>query len=225
MLLVIIIVFVIGCIVIGTEDASCRENAKKRLESLKNDEFEEALCTQICDPSCREQILKIIQSDLEYIYEKHWQEVFAGRWSSPKRYTKYWDKRENIILVLLMSKSGYLPNTLSNPFILANCQSANIYESLKILRCIEKNITTKKNWTDAKLMQVPKNNYVIKGRKTVAVPSDSPAMSNVRWNFDLVNYTRIVSIWDETLEEKCKDIANGSRAEKKVNPYEGKLLI
>lgn len=225
MLLIIIIVFFCTCFAYAGAEVKREENAHKRLESLENEKFEEALRAQISDPGCRQQILNIIQSDLEYIYEQHWQEVFAGRWGSPDIYTEYWDKRENIILILLMSKSGFLPHFLSNYFTLHNCISANAHESLKILRCIEKNITEKKKWTDAKLMQVPEKIHQIKGGKTQRVETDCPLSSKVFWNFHLSDCTNAVSIWDETLEKKCKEYARGPRAEKKINPYEGKLLI
>ena len=225
MLLIIIIVFFCVCFTYAGAEVKREENAHKRLESLKNEKFEEALRAQISDPSYRQQILNIIQSDLEYIYEQHWQEVFAGRWDSPSIFTDNWDKRENIILILLLSKSGFLPQYLTNYFELHNRFSANVLESLRIVRCIEKNITQKKMWTDAKLMQVPKKKHEIKGGKTFFVDSDCPLSSKVVWNFHLRDCTNTVSIWNDTLERKCKEYARGPRAEKQVNPYEGKLLI
>ena len=127
---------------------------------IVNRKFEDELVKKIANPQYREEIENLVKDDLQYIYGDVWKELYAGDWYEPKAYTTALNTRANIVLILMLSKSGLVPSCYQFSGIeISYFQIANIYECLRILQCVESNIRAKKDYLDAKMIFLPQVLY------------------------------------------------------------------
>ena len=127
---------------------------------IVNRKFEDELVKKIADSQYREEIENLVKDDLQYIYGDVWKELYAGDWYEPKAYTTALNTRANIVLILMLSKSGLVPSCYQFSGIeISNFEIANIYECLRILQCVESNIRAKKDYLDAKMIFLPQVLY------------------------------------------------------------------
>lgn len=196
---------------------------------IVNRKFEDELVKKIANSRYREEIEDLISEDLQYIYGDSWKELYAGEWYEPKAYTTALNTRENIILMLMLSKSGLVPSCYQFSGIeISNFGIANMYECLKILQCVEKNIKVKKDYIDARMIFLPQVTYASPPRKgDVGTPNYTyPSSGKFYWSFEPI-YARsrfAVNIRNSVLVNACKEASIGVRS-LASNPYKDKLQI
>ncbi len=196
---------------------------------IVNRKFEDELVKKIGNSQYREEIEALIKDDLQYVYGDAWKELYAGDWYEPKAYTTALNTKENIILMLMLSKSGLVPSCYQFGGIeISNFGIANIYECLKILQCVEKNIASKKGFLDAKMVFLPQVMYASPSKKgDLGTPNYTyPSSGKFLWNFEPI-YARsrfAVDIRNEVLVNACKEASIGERS-LASNPYKNKLTI
>ena len=196
---------------------------------IVNHKFEDELVKKIANSRYREEIEDLIREDLQYIYGDAWKDLYAGNWYEPKAYTTALNTRENIVLMLMLSKSGLVPSCYQFSGIeISNFGIANMYECLKILQCVEKNIKAKKDYIDARMIFLPQVTYASPPRKgDVGIPNYTyPSSGKFYWNFEPI-YARsrfAVDIRNSVLVNACKESSIGERS-LASNPYKDKLQI
>jgi len=196
---------------------------------IVNRKFEDELVKKIANSRYREEIEDLIREDLQYIYGDAWKDLYAGDWYEPKAYTTALNTRENIVLMLMLSKSGLVPSCYQFSGIeISNFGIANMYECLKILQCVEKNIKAKKDYIDARMIFLPQVTYASPPRKgDVGIPNYTyPSSGKFYWNFEPI-YARsrfAVDIRNSVLVNACKEASIGERS-LVSNPYKDKLQI
>ena len=197
---------------------------RKRL--LVNKKFEEATNEKIGNSKYRNEILEIIKDDLIYVYGDAWEELFAGTWYQTSLYNCAFSTRENIILTLLLSKNGFVPQHYEfSRFRISNFEYANAYECLKILQCVEKNIKAKRTETpDLNLLFTPEVSFETKKKSCTLVPNyNYPCSGEFAWGFESYYPQFTVSLYNENLIHNCKEASIGPRS-LRTNPYKDKLL-
>lgn len=228
LIFVVISLFGASSYKVGNE---AEEKMKKTL--MVNRDFQDELVKKISDPKYKKQILELISEDLKYIYGDAWEELYLNQpWYLPKPYTTVFDSKENIILFLMLSKSGLIPECYRFSGIqITNTSAVNIYEALRTLHCVEKNIQQKKDSLDYKLIFNPKitrDGYGKHAGPEVA-RYDLPFMGSFHWSFESFYYnSRFVmrDIHNATLVTACKNCSIGERSDKeKNNPYKNKLTL
>lgn len=196
---------------------------------IVNRKFEDELVKKIANSRYRKEIENLIKDDLQYIYGDAWKELYAGDWYEPKAYTTALNTRENIVLMLMLSKSGLIPSCYQFGGIeISNFQIANMYECLRILQCIENNIRAKKDYLDAKMIFLPHVIYDSPRRKgDLGTPNYTyPSSGKFHWNFEPI-YARsryAVDIQNPVLVNACKELSVGERS-LASNPYKDKLQL
>lgn len=153
LIFVVISLFGASSYKVGNE---AEEKMKKTL--MVNRDFQDELVKKISNPKYKKQILELISEDLKYIYGDAWEELYLNQpWYFPKPYTTVFDSKENIIVFLMLSKSGLIPECYRFGGIqISNTPAVNLYEALRTLHCVEKNIQQKKNSLEYKLIFTPK---------------------------------------------------------------------
>ncbi|MBQ4645515.1 MAG: hypothetical protein IJB72_07130 [Clostridia bacterium] len=232
---VFIIIFVLLCVYAvaqGNTETVNKETEKAKKEALVNRDFERELIKKITNPTYREEILELIKDDLQYIYGDVWKELFDVPWRNVKSYTPKFENAENIVFMLMLSKSGLIPDGYQFFGIkISNYEIANSYESLRILQCVEKNIQQKRKSDDYKLVFCPYVEYKKTGKHSgINTPKyDLPCSGQFRWMFEsLYSNSRyaIKNIHDPVVVRACKNSALGERSDKeKNNPYKDKLVL
>lgn len=196
---------------------------------IVNRKFEDELVKKIANSRYREEIEDLIREELQYIYGDAWKDLYAGNWYEPKAYTTALNTRENIVLMLMLSKSGLVPSCYQFSGIeISNFGIANMYECLKILQCVEKNIKAKKDYIDARMIFLPQVTYASPPRKgDVGIPNYTyPSSGKFYWNFEPI-YARsrfVVDIRNSVLVNACKEASIGERS-LASNPYKNKLIL
>lgn len=197
--------------------------------TLVNRKFEDELTKKIGDPQYREEIENLIMDDLQYIYGDAWKELFADKWCEPSTYGTSFNTKENIVLMLMLSKSGLIPSSYQYCGIqISNFSTANLYECLKILQCVENNVIAKKEYKDARMIFLPHITYASPRKKgDPGTPSYTyPSSGTFHWNFEPV-YARsryAVDIRNTVLVNACKELSIGERS-LASNPYKDKLTL
>ena len=126
-----------------------KEKEEKNKNLVMNLDFEKELVKKITNPDYRQEILAIIKDDLEYVYGDIWKDLFNTPWREPKFHSNAFTSAENIVLFLLLSKSGLVPFFYHYGRIqIGNSEIANTYECLKILQCVERNIIKRRDSDD-----------------------------------------------------------------------------
>ncbi len=239
-----IIVFIISIFIIivlcmsTTLGADSYKFGNEKAEKIKKDlmcnkDFQDELVKKIANPQYKEQILDLIKDDLMYIYGDAWKNLFLNKiWITSTPCTTVFDSAENIILFLLLSKSGLVPDCYRFSGIqISNSNIANIYEALKILHCVERNIQQKRRTEDYKLIFIPTTTYEKYGKHMgPATPRyDQPYMGSFHWAFESFYYNSkfvMKDIHNPTLVDSCKKCSIGERSEKELNnPYKDKLTL
>lgn len=218
----------VGSYKVGNE---AEENMKKTL--MVNRDFQDELIKKISNPQYKEEILELIRDDLEYIYGDAWEGLYLNQpWYSATAYTTVFDTKENIILFLLLSKSGLIPECYRFSGIqISNSRAANIYEALRVLHCVERNMQEKRGSADYKLIFNPKITREGYGKHmgSEVARYDLPFLGSFHWAFESFYYnSRFVmhDIYNSTLVAACKNCSVGERSEKeKNNPYKDKLIL
>ena len=196
---------------------------------IVNRKFEDELVKKIANSRYREEIKDLIREDLQYIYGDVWKDLYAGDWDEPKAYTTALNTRENIVLMLMLSKSGLVPSCYQFGGIeISNFGIANMYECLKILQCVEKNIKAKKDYIDARMIFLPQVTHASPPKKgDVGIPNYTyPSSGKFYWNFEPI-YARsrfAVDVRNSVLVNACKEASIGERS-LASNPYKDKLQI
>lgn len=196
---------------------------------IVNRKFEEELAKKIGKPKYREEIEQLIKEDLQYVYGEVWEELFAGDWCEPKIFTTAFLTRESIILMLMLSKSGLIPSCYQYSGIeISNYDVANMYECLRILQCVEKNIMSKKDFLNAKMIFLPQVMYASPPRKgDLGTPNYIyPSSGKFHWSFEPI-YAQsryAVDIRNSVLVNACKEKSTGERS-LASNPYKDKLTL
>ena len=196
---------------------------------IVNRKFEDELAKKIGDSKYREEIENMIKEDLQYIYGDAWKELYVGAWYEPKAYTTAFNTRENIILMLMLSKSGLIPSCYQFGGIqISNHGIANTYECLRILQCVENNIRAKKDHLNARMIFLPQVMYASPSKKwDVGTPNYTyPSSGKFHWNFEPI-YAQAryaVDIQNSVLVNACKEAAIGERS-LASNPYKDKLTL
>ena len=196
---------------------------------IVNRKFEDELVKKIANSRYREEIEDLIREDLQYIYGDAWKDLYAGNWYEPKAYTTALNTRENIVLMLMLSKSGLVPSCYQFSGIeISNFGIANTYECLKILQCVEKNIKAKKDYLDARMIFLPQVTYALPHRRgDVGTPNYTyPSSGKFYWNFEPI-YAKsryAVDIRNSVLVKACKEASIGERS-LASNPYKDKLTL
>ena len=204
------------------------ENSKFAL--IINKTFEEELCRKISLPEYKQKILDIIKEDLEYIYGSCWKELFTRPWSCPSFVCTAFRSAEGIVLMLLLSKSGFLPGCYRYGRIeISNFDVANAYECLKILQCVEKNIQAKRDPKTYSFVYLPHVEFRRDKKNKVVelVRYEWPCSGKFYLSFQSICTTskfKIKDIHDTGLVQSCKNNSLGERSGKK-NPYIDKLII
>lgn len=228
LIFVAISLFGAGSYKVGNE---AEEKTKKTL--MVNRDFQDELVKKISDPKYKKQILELISEDLKYIYGDVWEDLYLNQpWYVSKPYTTVFDTKENIILFLMLSKSGLIPECYQFTGIqITNTKAVNIYEALRVLHCVEKNIQHKRGTADYKMIFNPKitrDGYGKHAGPEVA-RYDWPFMGSFHWSFESFYYnSRFVmhDIHNATLVTACKNCSVGERSDKeKNNPYKNKLTL
>lgn len=228
LIFVAISLFGAGSYKVGNE---AEEKTKKTL--MVNRDFQDELVKKISDPKYKKQILELISEDLKYIYGDVWQDLYLNQpWYVSKPYTTVFDTKENIILFLMLSKSGLIPECYQFTGIqITNTKAVNIYEALRVLHCVEKNIQHKRGNADYKMIFNPKitrDGYGKHAGPEVA-RYDWPFMGSFHWSFESFYYnSRFVmhDIHNAILVTACKNCSVGERSDKeKNNPYKDKLTL
>ena len=232
---IVFMLFIFGCLATyGIKvDKINNETAEKIKKFLMvNTDFEKELIKKIANPQYKEEILNLIRDDLKYVYGDAWEKLFVNQvWGLAKPYTTVFDTIENIILFLMLSKSGLMPDCYRFTGIqISNTKAANIYEALRILQCVEKNIQHKQG-SEYKLIFNPKitSSGYGKHRGPETARYDLPFLGSFHWNFEyFYNSSKFVmrDINNPTLVNACKNCSIGERSEKKINnPYKDKLTL
>ncbi|MBQ2705011.1 MAG: hypothetical protein IJF58_05630 [Clostridia bacterium] len=196
---------------------------------MVNRKFEDELVKKIADPHYREEIEALVKEDLQCIYGDAWKELFAGDWYEPRAYTTSFGSKEGIILMLMLSKSGLIPSYYQYAGIeISNFDISNIYECLKILQCVEKNVRAKKDFLDARLVFVPQIMHCSLNRKgDVGTPNyANPSTGKFYWNFEPVFACSRFAVYlsNSVLVNACKEASIGERS-LASNPYKDKLTL
>lgn len=196
---------------------------------IVNRKFEDELVKKIANQQYREEIVNLIKDDLQYIYGDVWKELYAEDWYEPKAYTTALNTRENIILMLMLSKSGLVPSCYQFGGVqISNFEIANTYECLRILQCVESNIKINKDYLNAKMIFVPQVMYAsppIKG--DIGTPNYIyPSSGKFCWNFEPLYATAryAIDIRNSILVNACKEQSIGERS-LASNPYKDKLTL
>ncbi|MDY4213393.1 MAG: hypothetical protein SOX82_06895 [Eubacteriales bacterium] len=227
-----LLIIFLGIVIVGiatTEPPEKKVPYDPKTEDSKfalivNKTFEDEICRKISIQTYQEKILDIIQKDLEYIYGKGWKEIFLRRWGLPYVIGTTFNSVENIVLMLLLSKSGFIPSCYRYQKIsISNFDTANAYECLKIIHCIEKNIQNKRNDETFKIIFLPEVLFKRdEKRRLLELPQyDYPCSGGLYFAFQSVymNSTyKIKDIHDQRLIQACKQASIGERSGKK-NPY------
>lgn len=208
---------------------TARDIARCTKETMVNKKFEEELGKKIANPQHRTEIENLIKKDLQYVYGDKWRELFAGTWRQPNLYTLPLSKPENIVLMLMLSKSGLVPCYYRFDGIkISNFCSANAYECLKILHCVEENIKRKRALPNARLVFLPEVTYKVPRKKgDLGTPDYThPCSGKFCWNFesDFVNPRYSADIRSEMLINSCKEASTGERS-LASNPYKDTLIL
>lgn len=233
-----VLIIFLGFAIVGTAAGDLPEkkvpyNAdmeKSKFALIVNKTFEDELCRKIALQTYQDKILDIIQEDLEYIYGKYWKEIFLRRWGSPYAVTTTFNSVENIVLMLMLSKSGFIPSCYRyHPISISNSAFANAYECLKIIHCVEKNIQNKRKDDSFKIIFLPKIAFSRdkKNRLLTSPQYEYPCSGEFRFAFQSVYMNspyKIKDIHDQNLIHSCKEASIGERSEKK-NPYIDKLIL
>ncbi len=231
-LLIFIAIILIGAAATDLPENRISYNADEensKLASMVNKTFEEELCRKISMPSYKEQILNIIKDDLIYIYGNSWKTLFDRTWYVPHPITIAFNTVENIVLMLLLSKSGFIPKCYRFAHItISNFDVANSYECLKILHCVEKNIQVKRD-QNIKLVFSPEVIFKRDNRnKILELPQyDYPCSGQFYWSFQSIcthSKFKINDIHNTRLVQSCINSSIGERSNKK-NPYKNKLVL
>ncbi len=203
---------------------------ESKFDLIVNKTFEDEICRKIAIQSYQEKILDIIQEDLEYIYGKVWKNIFLRRWGLPHAIGTTFNSVENIVLMLLLSKSGLIPSCYRYQKIsISNFDTANAYECLKIIHCIEKNIQSKRHDEGFKIIFLPEVFFKKdEKRRLLELPQyEHPCSGGFRFAFQSVcmnSAYKIKDVHDQRLIQACKQASIGERSEKK-NPYANKLIL
>ena len=230
---ILLIFVVILSFVADTYKASNEAEEKMKKILMVNRDFQDELVKKISNPKYKKQILELISEDLKYIYGEAWEELYLNQhWYLPKPYTTVFDSKENIILFLMLSKSGLIPECYKFSGIqISNTSVINIYEALRTLHCVEKNIQHKKGSLDYKLIfnpHITREGYGKNAGLEVA-RYDLPFMGSFHWSFESLYFnSRFVmrDIHNSTLVTACKNCSVGERSDReKNNPYKDKLLL
>ena len=171
--------------------------------------------------------MEIIQPDLEFIYGDAWKEIFGHRWYTSKPYGTALDTPEHVVLILMLSKSGIMPDCYEfwNPRV-TNYPATNAYECLKIIQCVEKNIQIKKGWEE-KLIFMPQIDRDYKNKHDKGTPRyDIPCSGKFYWSFekDRLQSGFGIDIRSSRLEENCKECSIGPRSLSST-PYKDKFIL
>lgn len=209
-----------------------KENEEKNKNLVINLDFEKELVKKITNPNYRQEILAIIKDDLEYVYGDIWKELFNTPWREPKFHSNAFTSAENIVLFLLLSKSGLVPFFYHYGRIqIGNSEIANTYECLKILHCVERNIIKRRDSDDFKLIFNPKIHQESNGKRPgpVIPEYEYPHLGEFNWAFDSFHYKAsyaITDIHNPLLIVNCQKSSIGKRSNNvKYNPYKDKLII
>lgn len=231
---VILIILLCGCIKFASNTYTAGNKAieETKMELMVNRDFQDELIKKIADAQYREQILDLIKDDLQYIYGDAWKNLFVKNWFVAKPYKTAFDSVENIVLFLLLSKSGLIPYCYKFSDIqIRHYKFANIFECLKILQCVEKNIQKKRGSSDYKLIfnpNIDRGGYS-KHRGPEKPRYDQPYLGTFHWAFEKIYYTSpfvMRDIHNPTLVTACKNCSSGERSEKsKNNIYKDKLIL
>lgn len=233
--IMLIILLFIGVAIFGvdTHKVGNEEEEKMKKTLMVNKDFQDELIKKISNPQYKDEILNLIKYDLEYIYGDAWKDLYLHQpWYSATAYTTAFATKEDIILFLLLSKSGLIPECYRFWGIqISNTEAANIYEALRVLQCVEKNIQKKRDSADYKLIFNPKitREGYGKNKGPEVARYDLPFMGNFHWAFESFYYNSrfaMHDIYNSTLVAACKNCAIGERSEKeKNNPYKDKLIL
>lgn len=200
------------------------EQARQSKASLVNRKFEEELINKINSPQTRKKVIEMVREDLEYVYCDAWKSIFPNSYERAG-YGGGFGTTGNILLFLMLSKSGLIPSYYQYSNIsISNFPNANAYECLRILQCVEKNIQKKK--TNLKLLFVPYMKIVGVGKKSERRADYScPCSGSFHWNFE-TQYVEPYSIGirNNLLVEQCKEASGGERSLRK-NPYKDKYIL
>lgn len=209
-----------------------KEKEEKNKNLVMNLDFEKELVKKITNPDYRQEILAIIKDDLEYVYGDIWKELFNAPWREPKFHSNAFTSAENIVLFLLLSKSGLVPFFYHYGRIqIGNSEIANTYECLKILHCVERNIIKRRDPDDFKLIFNPKIHHESNGKRPgpVIPEYEYPHLGEFNWAFDSFRNKdsyAITDIHNPLLIVNCQKSSTGKRSNNtKYNPYKDKLII
>lgn len=232
-----ILLLVFGFILIAAcaaqPSAAQNEDAEKaKLDLMINRNFEDELVRKIADPTYKTEILNMIKDDLEYVYGKEWKTLFDRPWLTAKPYTVMFNSVENIVLFLLLSKSGLIPHCYKYGGIkISNFDVANSYECLKILHCVERNIRAKHIGDEYRLIFNPlitRDRYG-KHPSPEKARYEYPCSGDFHWAFQsfYMNFPYVIKdIHNPSLVANCKNCSAGPRSDKvRNNPYKDKLTI
>ena len=234
----LVLMVIIGVILVsfGTAEPTVKKvpyNADaegSKFALIVNKDFEEELYRKISLPSYREKILDVIKDDLKYIYGSVWKNLYSGCWQTPQPVTTAFNSVENIILMLMLSKSGFIPCCYRwGQLSISNFDVANSYECLKILHCVEKNIQAKRAASIFSLVFLPDVIFRRDSKNKVQeYPQyDYPCSGKFYWSFQsnaINSKYKIKDIHDAGLVQSCINSSIGTRSEKK-NPYKNTLVL
>lgn len=233
--IVLILLIFVGISMFGASTYKVSNEAEEKMKKtlMVNKDFQDELSNKISNPQYKKKILDLIKDDLEYIYGDAWESLYLPQpWFSATAYTTAFDTKENIILFLLLSKSGLIPECYRFSGIqISNTKAANIYEALRILQCVERNIQNKHDSKEYTLIFNPKITRDGYGKHLgpEVARYDLPFMGSFHWAFESFYYnSRFVmrDIYNSTLVSACKASSLGERSEKeKSNPYKDKLTL
>ena len=202
--------------------------ARAQKEELFNESFEEELAQTIANPQKRQNIEALIQEDLQYIYGDAWKTLFSGVWLQPSLYNHPFSSRENIVLTLLLSKSGFVSQRFSLNLTISNFKYANAYECLRILHCIDHNIRSKRKGFNDKLVFLPYIKYKSPPQKNYLGTPDyaHPCSGKFCWSFEFgaIHARYSTDIHNTVLVNACKEASIGERSPAS-RPYKDKLLL
>lgn len=219
----------------SSEKAAIYNNSKEhaiqkvREDALVNEVFEIELAKKIANVQYQAEIKSILKDDLQYIYGDCWPDLFDGYWNQPNIYHHPCSTCENVILTLMLSKSGLIPRYCRIPGTgISNFSSANAYECLKILHCVETNIKKKTNYTDMQLLFIPRVIYQTPPKKyDLGTPDFAhPCSGKFQWYFGnlLIKPRYFLDIRSEKLVDACKKASAGDRSLKST-PYNDTLFL
>ncbi len=213
----------------GAQYDAERRAGETREALVVNREFEEELAKKIANPRYRDEIEKLIKADLEYVYGDAWSALFAGTWCEPRVYAVPFSTKENIVLTLMLSKSGLIPSRYQSGGIeISNFAIANAYECLKILHCVENNVKAKKRWSDVAMIFLPYISYEVPHKKgDPGRPNYTcPCSGKFFWNFNaaVVRSRYAVDLRNGMLVNACKEQSIGERS-LASRPYKDTLTL